>query len=160
MQIDAAGNDTELFGSQHYSDGYWWCARLDLSREEKGPPASDIGMFLRFALPPGVARAGSGLVGAAAVGPVMHFTLSVGTARRGGEPTWDAGSCSVRYISARPLYKGDGSSSLRGWTRHPFSEIMPDGSPIHRSNFRSPGSPILHDGKLLVKCSIRFDPIY
>ena len=159
MQIDAAGNATSVFGSKHYSDGYWWSAQLDLRTEEKGPPQSDIGLYLFFDLPPGVTCASSGLVGAAAVGPVMNFTLVVAAVQFGGKPTWDAGVYRAVVATARPLRKTTGPGSALGWTWFPFKKKMPDGSPIHRSSFRSPGSPILHDGKLLVKCKVEFLPL-
>jgi hypothetical protein len=155
MQIDAAGKATEVFGTKHYSNGYCWSAKLDLTREEKGPPASNIGLYLRCALPPGTVPAGSGLVGAAAVGPVVNLNVSVAAAWQGGEPIFNAGGLGrVEGRTARPLSKPDGAATLTGFPRYACRPTMPDGSLIHRGNFRSPGCPIVHNAKLLVKFTL------
>ena len=158
MQINAAGDATVAWGSSFYSNGLWWGIKLDVSVEEKCPPDSDVGLYLRFELPPGVVRAPCGLVGAAAVGPTALMAVSVAGAQPGGaQPSWDAGTGKSAHFCARPLYLETGSGCCWGWPGFPFTKHMPDGSPIRRSNFRSAGSPILHDGgKLLVKCRVEF----
>lgn len=106
MQIHTAGGVTNTTGTDHYSNGYWWRARVSADAEEQGLPMSDIGLFLEFELPPGMKSAPSGLCGAAAVGPAITMTLSVASAQAGAELNWWKESETARDVLVNPLSDG------------------------------------------------------
>ena len=154
MQI-VADHTTVVHGTKHFFAGAWWGARLKTTAAEVGLPKSDIGVSLCATLPPGVVRAASGLVGSAAVGSLIHYELAVASVSGAGqEPAWD----SMSKAAATPFRftRNPSGEDIWGWPSFLFKVAMPDGSPIHRSNFRSAASPILRGGKMRVRVTVNF----
>ena len=148
-------NTTAVNGTQRYFAGAWWSARLSTAAAEEGLPKSDIGIYLRASLPPGVIRAASGLVGDAAMGPLIHYEPAVAAASGAGEPTWETWASAPDGTPMKFMYVTSGVD-VWGWPCFQFKAAMPDGTPIHRSNFRSAASPIMRDGKMRVRVKVTF----
>ena len=146
---------TAVNGTERYFAGAWWGIQLQTSRVEEGLPKSDVGIHLSAGLPPGVIRADSGLVGDDAGGPLVSFKLAVAAASGAGGQTWESAAAVPAGTPFKFMHDPEGLY-LWGWQSFPFKAAMPDGSPIHRSNFRSAASPILRDGKMRVRVNVKF----
>lgn len=137
--------------------GGWWRASFSAGKEKSASAEeSGIGVFLSYALPPGVRCAGDGAVRDAAVGPVVDYTLAVGIHSDGSGgasgPSWDS-SHTASNDALLPLY-GTGGVDSWGWQHFEFMSGWPSGRPITLANFRKVGSPVVRDGKMKVKITV------
>ncbi|KAL4457717.1 hypothetical protein ABPG75_012582 [Micractinium tetrahymenae] len=101
-----------------------------------------------------VSQAKHGLVGAAAVGPVLDFSLAVGH-YSGASRSWNSvlksENSALLPLSNVGVITANGYRW--GWPKFALTGTI-DGAPITRANFRSAGSPVVKDGKMAVQVTV------
>lgn len=146
--IDEASSCTMRPDTKRYWAGAWWHTSLSFYADN-----ANIGAFLSCSLPCGATCPASGLVGAAAVGPIVDFSIAVAHYASGGaREGWDS-QLSGFNSTFRPLSQAH-VSAKRGWACFNFEGTC-GGEPITRANFKAAESLLVKDGKVAVKATIR-----
>ncbi|KAL4457716.1 hypothetical protein ABPG75_012581 [Micractinium tetrahymenae] len=147
-------SQNRMRSGKRYWAGAWWRTLLELGCDyNKG----GIGIYLEYILPPGATYPQRGVMGAAAaVGPVLDFSLAVAHYRGTSVSCcWDS-VLEAKDETLLPLTdpgRVGANGYSRGWPSFKIRGSI-DGAAITRANFRSAGSPIVKDGKMAVKATI------